>query len=105
MTLGAAPSTVRGQMLREAGLLALVGVVVGVVVALSVSPLIASMAFSVAAIDPIAFMTAPLVLLSVALMAALVPAVRAAGTDPVSAIRADCPSTTSKRGCLKKVCP
>ncbi len=76
-------------MLREAGLLALLGVVVGVVVALSVSRLIASMAFGVAAIDPIAYAAAPLVLLSVALLAAFVPAMRAAGTNPVSALRAD----------------
>jgi predicted permease len=89
MALGAAPGTVRRQMLGEATLLALLGVVVGVAGALAVSRLVSSMAFGVSSLDPMTFAAAPLALLLVSVLAALVPALRAARTNPVSALRAE----------------
>jgi len=89
MALGAAPRTVRRQMLGEAAVLALLGGAVGVVGALAVSRIVSSLAFGVSAMDPMTFAAAPLALLLVSVVAALVPALRAARTNPVTALRAE----------------
>jgi predicted permease len=89
MALGAAPAIVRRQMLGEAAVLAGLGVVAGIVGALAVSRIISSLAFGVSALDPMTFAAAPAALLLVALLAALIPALRAARTNPVSALRAE----------------
>ena len=91
MALGAAPATVRRAMLGEArpcspasaSPLASIG-------ALAVSRVVSSLAFGVSALDPTAFAAAPLALLAVArLSPPCVPALRAARTNPVTALRAE----------------
>ena len=89
LALGATPRTVRRQMLGEAAVLALLGVAVGVVGALAVSRIVSSLAFGVSALDPMAFAAGPLALLLVSVVAALVPALRAARTNPVTVLRAE----------------
>jgi putative ABC transport system permease protein len=89
MALGAAPATVRRALLGEAALLAGVGVLAGVMVAAGVSRVVSSLAFGVSAIDPTTFVAAPITLLAVALVAALLPALRAARTNPVTALRVE----------------
>ena len=89
MALGAAPATVRRALLGEAALLAGVGVLAGVIVAVGVSRVVSSLAFGVSAIDPTTFGAAPITLLAVALIAALLPALRAARTNPVTALRVE----------------
>src|SRR6267378_1264456 len=61
-----------------------VGVVLGIVAALGLSPLIAGFLFNVSPWDPVAFLAAPLILAVVALMAVWLPATRtfASRTDP-----------------------
>jgi hypothetical protein len=91
MALGAAPSTVRRRCSAKRACSP-------AVVALSVSRLIASMAFGVAATDPIAFMAARVVLLSVALLAAVVPTMRCRYRLRVGALR----RLTFKKGLPRK---
>ena len=68
---------------------ATVGCVVGLALAIPVLPLIASQLFGVSVADPISLAGVPLTMLTVALVAALVPARRAMRADPIATLRAD----------------
>ena len=93
MALGAQQGDVLWMVLRETLMLVLVGVVVGVPLALSAShaarSVMASLLFGVKANDPATMVIAVLVLGGVALLAGLLPAWRAAKTDPMVALRAE----------------
>ena len=89
MSLGAAPGTVVGQMVREGMILVGVGTVVGLVLALAGAQLLRSLLFGVGAIDPATFIAVPVLLLTVTLVAAYVPARRASRVDPVRALKAE----------------
>jgi ABC-type antimicrobial peptide transport system permease subunit len=67
--------------------LAIVGVVVGIAASFGLAKLIASLLFGVTAWDPAVFVTAPIVLTLVALIAAWIPARRASRVDPIDALR------------------
>jgi predicted permease len=87
MALGAAPDKVRGMIVRQGMMLALVGVVVGVAAALALTRLMASLIFGVKTWDPVVFVTVAVVLSAVALFATYIPARRAAHVDPLVALR------------------
>jgi hypothetical protein len=87
MALGAEPSDILRLVLREGGMLALVGIVVGVIGALFAARLLGSLLYDVTPSDPLIFATTAMVLLSIALIATLVPARRASRVDPVRALR------------------
>jgi ABC-type lipoprotein release transport system permease subunit len=89
MALGAAPERVRREVLGQALALSGVGAAVGVVVALATSRLLTAVLFEVSPTDPVALAVACAVLMSVALLAAYVPARWATNVDPASALRAD----------------
>jgi len=89
VALGAAPGTVAGMIVRQGGVVALVGIVVGLATALAGSRLIASLLYGVSARDPGVFAAATVTLLSVALVACWLPARRAASVDPLVALRAE----------------
>ena len=67
--------------------LALVGVVAGVVGALALTRVMASVLYEVKATDPATFATVVAVLLGTALVASWLPARRALRIDPVQALR------------------
>jgi predicted permease len=83
----------RGDVLRlivgEGLKMAAGGVAVGLIAALALSRLLASLLFGVATSDPLIFSTSAVVLLSVALLACFIPARRAAKVDPVVALRCE----------------
>src|SRR5215207_881689 len=89
MALGASPARVRMAVLRQAGLVAGAGAVVGLATALATSRLVAALLFGVSPTDPLALGGACLVLLGVAGAAAYLPARRATSIDPVHTLRAD----------------
>ena len=93
MALGAGRDDVVWMILKEALLLVLAGVVVGVPVALGVTRLagsqISGLLFGVKATDPITIGTAALVLIPVASIAAYLPARRASRVDPMVALRSE----------------
>jgi ABC-type antimicrobial peptide transport system permease subunit len=87
IALGAHPRDVRSMVILDGMRLAVAGVVMGIAVALTVTPLMGSLLFGVAARDPAVFASAVMVLSTAALLATCIPAFRAARVDPVTALR------------------
>ena len=77
------------MVVREASVTVLVGVVVGVAVALLAAPALNGVLFGVAPRDPLVLVGTVAVMMGVALVAAGVPARRAARVDPVVAFRVE----------------
>jgi ABC-type antimicrobial peptide transport system permease subunit len=69
--------------------LTIAGVVVGVCASLGLTRLIASFLFVVKSWDPVVFVTVPMILVAVALLAVWLPATRASGLDPIEALRVE----------------
>ncbi|HTX74651.1 MAG TPA: FtsX-like permease family protein, partial [Terracidiphilus sp.] len=89
MALGAQRSELRWMFVRSALALTGVGVGIGVVAAAGLTQLMKSLLFGVSATDPVSFAVIPLVLAVAAALASYLPARRAAGVDPVEALRAE----------------
>ena len=89
MALGATRGEVWRHVLAGTLRLALAGVLVGMLGALAAERLLSSMLFGVSATDPTTFVTASVVIVSVAILAASVPARRASAVDPLVALRAE----------------
>lgn len=89
MSLGAQRTDVFRLVAGQGALLASVGLGVGLAIALASTHLMASLLFTVGAHDPVTFAVAPLVLLSAAILACALPAMRAMRVDPAVALRAD----------------
>src|SRR5215475_9460910 len=87
IALGAHPGTVLRMVLRQGLILTLLGVGFGLAASLGATRLIASQLFDVTPTDSVTFVAAPILLLTVALLAGLVPAMRATNVDPLIAIR------------------
>jgi putative ABC transport system permease protein len=87
LALGADSRSVKHMVVFQGMRLAVVGVVVGIAASFGLAKLISSLLFGVTAWDPAVFVTAPLVLTLVALIAAWIPARRASRVDPIDALR------------------
>jgi ABC-type antimicrobial peptide transport system permease subunit len=87
MALGAERSSVFRLVLGEGMRLAIVGAVVGVVAALALTRLLASLLFGVSAHDPLTYAAVAAVLAVVAAVACWLPAYRATRVDPMEALR------------------
>jgi len=87
LALGAQPGQIRGMILRESTWLAVAGIVVGVGAALLLTRLVKSMLYGIQPYDPATLTAGILVLLAVALAASWIPARRAAGVQPMEALR------------------
>ena len=89
MALGARRRDVLGLVLREGLILAGTGCVIGLTAAAALSRFLEASLYEIDPLDPVTFSVVPLVLFTVATIAGLVPARRAAGTDPMPALRHD----------------
>src|SRR6202012_29071 len=87
MALGAQRGGMLRMVLREASWLAVMGIVAGLAGALALTRLIASMLYGLKSYDPLTFGASALLLLLVGLAASWIPARRAAGIDPMRALR------------------
>jgi len=85
--LGAQHSAVMVMILRETGLLLLVGLVAGTFLSVAGTRLIANRLYGLGPTDPVAIGVAVAMLAGVALLAAWVPAHRASRVDPLVALR------------------
>ncbi|KPJ89637.1 MAG: hypothetical protein AMS18_12305 [Gemmatimonas sp. SG8_17] len=89
MALGARSEDVTGMVLRQGLVLSLVGLTIGLALALSLTRVMTSLLFDISPRDPVTFTVVPVVLVVVALLASYVPARRAARVDPMVALRAE----------------
>jgi len=83
MALGARQSSILRLVLRDGVPLVAAGVIVGLGGALALTRVLESMLFGVSANDPVVFAAVPALLVAVAAVAMLVPALRATRVDPV----------------------
>jgi predicted permease len=89
IALGALPRDVLRLVVAEGARVTVVGVAIGVGIALMASRGIAPLLFGVSARDPLVYATVGLVLIGVGVAASLIPASRAARVDPNTALRVE----------------
>ena len=89
IAMGASPRAVLGMVLRRGVALTVVGLLIGVGGAYGLTRFIGSWLFGITPTDPTTFAAACATLAGVALVACLVPALRATRVDPVAALRSE----------------
>jgi ABC-type antimicrobial peptide transport system permease subunit len=87
MALGARRQTVLAMILREVAILGIIGLALGIPIAVAMSRLVESFLYGVQPRDPLTIAAAIATMLLGALLAAFVPAQRAARVDPMTALR------------------
>jgi putative ABC transport system permease protein len=87
VALGAQRSHVIGMIMREAGVILAVGIAAGAALALVAARTAASLLYGLKPHDPLTLLSAVVTLTAVAAVASFLPAYRAAGLDPVAALR------------------
>lgn len=87
MALGASREGVLGMVLRQGMTIAVIGLVIGLAGAFALTRVIASQLYDVKPTDPVTFVSVTLTLALVALLASLLPAMRATRVDPMVALR------------------
>jgi len=89
MAIGARPAEIVRMILSQGMGLALVGVIIGVAAAFTLTTAVKSFLFGVTPNDPATFLTVAAVLAAAALAACYLPARRAAQVDPLRALRTE----------------
>jgi ABC-type antimicrobial peptide transport system permease subunit len=87
MALGAESGAVLRLLLKQGAILAAAGVALGLVIAAAGSQLVESLLYGINGLDPITFLIAGVLFVSVALIATYLPARRALAVDPMTALR------------------
>ena len=89
LALGAQKSELKWMFVRSALTLTAVGVAIGLMGAAALTQSMKSLLFGISPLDPLTYLTVPLVLCAAAALASYLPARRAAGVNPVQALRTD----------------
>jgi predicted permease len=87
VALGAKPSDILGMVLSESARLLVIGLAVGVALAITTANTARALLFGLGPNDPVTLLTALSTLAVVAMAATLLPARRAASLDPIQALR------------------
>lgn len=87
LALGASAGGVRNMVVRQGMVLALSGVFIGIAAAWALARVLASALFGIKPHDPVAFVSVPLILGAVALLAVWIPGSRASRVNPVDSLR------------------
>jgi putative ABC transport system permease protein len=87
MALGAMPSTIGKMIVSRGAGLAGIGVGIGLLLSGIMAPMISTVLYGVRPLDPEVFLSVPLILMVVALLACYIPARRAARVNPIVALR------------------
>jgi predicted permease len=89
LALGAPPPRIARSVIRQGAQYALVGIAIGISIALVATRLLQSTVFGITPRDPLTFTALPLAVTAAILLACSVPAWRAARVDPMTSMRAD----------------
>jgi putative ABC transport system permease protein len=87
MALGAAPSRIFRLMVGKGISLSVIGIAIGLLAAFALTRILTSMLVDVKPTDPATFVFVSMLFLIIAVMASWLPALRAAGLDPTTALR------------------
>jgi predicted permease len=87
IAVGAARGSVLWLVFQDVILMVFIGAMIGMIAALIATHVIAGILYGVSATDPLSLVVAAIVLLAAALLASFIPARRAAGIDPMAALR------------------
>ena len=87
MALGSNGGRIRGLVLRQVGMMTLIGSVVGIVAAFGVGRAAQSILFGMEGFDPVVVALVTVLLAGVAIGAGYLPALRASRVDPMKALR------------------
>ena len=87
LAVGAGKSDVVRMVVRQALRLALIGVLMGIPVALALTGVMRTMLFEIEPTDPITFASVAALLVFTSLAAATIPSLKAARVDPLVALR------------------
>jgi ABC-type antimicrobial peptide transport system permease subunit len=89
VALGAEPASIIRMVVASGARMVITGAAAGLAAALALSGLLKSLLFGIGPRDPLTFIAAPAIFAAVALVAAYVPARRAARVSPMEALRAE----------------
>ncbi len=89
IALGAQRSSITGMFVRQGLVLAVSGIICGLVLAFAATRLLSSLLFQVSPIDPLTYAAACVALCTAAALASYVPSRRTATVNPVEALRAE----------------
>ena len=89
IALGAESSSIRGLVMRWALGMALMGIALGAAGAYGVTRLMQDLLFGVEAADPLTFATTAVIMAGAAVLASLIPALRATRIDPIKVLKAE----------------
>jgi len=87
VALGARPGDIIGMVVRHGMELVAIGIVAGVIGALMLTRVLASMLFGISTKDALTFLAVPAIRVAVACAATVIPAWRATSVDPIVALR------------------
>ena len=89
LALGAQKKELKWMFVRSALTLTVIGVAIGIAAAAALTQSMKSLLFGISPLDPITYLTVPLVLAAAAILASYLPARRAASINPVEALRVE----------------
>ena len=89
LALGAQKNELKWMFVRSALTLTVIGVAIGIAAAAGLTQSMKSLLFGISPLDPLTYLIVPLVLAAAAVLASYLPARRAAGINPVEALRAE----------------
>ena len=89
LALGAQKNELKWMFVRSALTLTVIGVAIGIAAAAALTQSMKSLLFGITPLDPLTYVTVPLVLVAAAVLASYLPARRAASINPVEALRVE----------------
>lgn len=89
LALGAQKNELKWMFVRSALTLTAIGVGIGITAAAALTQSMRSLLFGISPLDPVTYVTVPLLLAAAAILASYLPARRAASINPVEALRVE----------------
>jgi predicted permease len=89
MALGATASAVRRMVVSQGACVVLVGVVIGIGVALAATRLLGSLLYGITPVDPTVFAAMSAMMIAIGVLASYIPARRASSVNPIESLRSD----------------